>query len=49
MLQREILKDFDVKKVFSWQKPNGYLGTRFHTANSKMDEGAAEIGIQLLN
>ncbi|HWQ45845.1 MAG TPA: hypothetical protein VN376_03200 [Longilinea sp.] len=41
-LQAEILQDEVVKKVFSWQEPNGWLGNSFHS-----DTGA-ETGIRLL-
>ncbi len=47
-LQKEILEDKLVNQVFSWKQQNGYIGNRFHTAESKSNNGASEIGIRIL-
>jgi hypothetical protein len=41
-LQEEILQDKIVRKILSWQQPNGWLGTSFHS------ETGAETAIRLL-
>lgn len=41
-LQKEILEDAWVQKIFSWQQPDGWLGRDFHGENSM------ETGIRVL-
>ena len=47
-LQQRILEDEAVRRISSVQHPDGWLGTRFHTAEVGSDNLAAEVAIRLL-
>ena len=47
-LQQRILKDKAVRRISRVQHPDGWLGTRFHTAEVGSDHVATEVAVRLL-